>query len=127
MEKEKKQNKISEERKKKTTKVAEQTEKFCKDNNCPFHGRLKIRGRIFEGKITKKLHRRIVIEFERMIYIAKYERYAKSKTKLHARIPSCMENEINIGDIVLIQECRPLSKIVHFVVIKKIKSEQETK
>jgi ribosomal protein S17 len=27
---------------------------------------------------------------------------------------------------VLIRECRPLSKIIHFVVIKKIKSGEET-
>ena len=61
-----------------------------------------------------------MIEFERMIYIKKYERYAKSKTKVHARLPTCMEKEIKMGDLVKIQECRPLSKIIHFVVISKV-------
>jgi ribosomal protein S17 len=32
-----------------------------------------------------------------------------------------MEDDIEIGDYIKIQECRPLSKIIHFVVIGKIK------
>ena len=99
----------------------------CSDINCPFHGRLKTRGRVFEGMVKKKFPRRIVLEFERMIYIRKYERYLKSKTKLHARLSSCMENQIGVGDIIQIKECRPLSKIIHFVVIKKIKDKEEFK
>lgn len=97
----------------------------CNDEKCHIHGTLRARGRIFEGRVTRKFKNRLVIEFERMIYIKKYERYSKSKTKIHARLPSCMENEINLGDLIKIQECRPLSKIIHFVVIKKIKSAGE--
>ena len=69
-----------------------------------------------------KFPTRITIEFERMIYSKKFERYYRSKTKIHAHLPKCMENEIQLGDLIRIQECRPLSKIIHFVVIKKIKS-----
>ena len=100
---------------------------LCQDRDCPFHGKLKTRGRTFEGRVKKKFPRRVTIEFERMTYIRKYERYAKSKTKIHARLPDCLKDEINLGDIVLVKECRPLSKIIHFVVIKKIKSEKESK
>ncbi len=100
-------------------------ETVCQDKNCHIHGGLKTRGRIFKGKVIKKFHKRIVIEFERMIYVRKYERYTKSRTKIHARLPVCMEDEINIGDHVKIQECRPLSKIIHFAVIEKIKSSEE--
>jgi len=71
--------------------------------------------------VEKKFPRRVVIEFERMIYVRKYERYAKEKTRIHARLPDCMKEEVNVGDIIKVQECRPLSKIIHFVVIKKIK------
>lgn len=95
------------------------------DKDCPVHGDLKARGRIFEGKVIKKFPKRITIEFERMVSVRKYERYSKSKTKLHARLPSCMEKDINVGDLIKIQECRPLSKIIHFVVIEKIKSKEE--
>ena len=56
-------------------------ETLYEDKNCPIHGNLKVRGRIFEGIVIKKFHKRITIEFERMNYIRKYERYTKSKTK----------------------------------------------
>lgn len=98
----------------------------CKDRDCPFHGKLKARGRSFEGKVIKKYPRRVVIEFERMVYVKKYERYKKSKTKIHARISDCMDDKINIGNIILVQECRPLSKIIHFVVIRKIKENEHS-
>ncbi len=115
--------------KQKTERKAEETPELvvaeCKDKDCPVHGNLKTRGRTFEGKVIRKFHKRITIEFERMIYIKKYERYAKSRTKIHARLPVCMEKDIKVGDLVQIRECRPLSKIIHFVVFKKIKSGEE--
>jgi small subunit ribosomal protein S17 len=97
----------------------------CHDINCPFHGELSVRGRGFEGKVVRKFHKRIAIEFERTIYIKKYERYSKVGTRIHARLPTCMEKSINVGDFVRIQECRPLSKIIHFVVISKIHGEEK--
>jgi small subunit ribosomal protein S17 len=99
----------------------------CKDPKCNIHGNLKTHGRVFEGVVMRKLPTRIAIEFERMSYVKKYERYSKSKTRIHARLPLCMENEINVGDLIQVQECRPLSKIIHFVVIKKIKDISELK
>jgi len=99
----------------------------CDDIDCPTHGNLKVRGRFFEGIVTKKFSRRVVVEFERMIYIRKYERYAKSKTKIHARLSACIGQEIKVGDIVQVRECRPLSKIIHFAVIRKIKDKEERK
>ncbi|MEK6741676.1 MAG: 30S ribosomal protein S17 [Nanoarchaeota archaeon] len=116
---------------KKTQKAQEEkpktAEAVSQDRDCPFHGSLKTRGRAFEGMVTSKFNKRIAIEFERMVYVKKYERYSKSKTKIHARLPTCLEKEINIGDTVRVQECRPLSKIIHFVVVKKIKSKEEKK
>ncbi|MBU0894342.1 MAG: 30S ribosomal protein S17 [Nanoarchaeota archaeon] len=97
----------------------------CKNKDCHIHGNLKTRGKFFKGKIIKKFPKRIVIEFERMVYVKKYERYSKSKTKMHARLPDCMKDKINVGDYVRIQECRPLSKITHFVVVEKIKNKEE--
>jgi len=94
----------------------------CNDRDCPIHGRLKTHGRIFEGEVIKKFPRRVAIEFERMIKSRKFERYFKGKTKLHARLSVCMESQIQMGDYIKIKECRPLSKIIHFVVIQKIRS-----
>jgi len=97
----------------------------CKDKDCHIHGKLKTRGRTFEGNVIKKFQKRVVIEFGRTIYVGKYERYKKSKTKIHARLPRCMEDEIKIGDYVKVKECRPLSKLIHFVVIEKIRGGEE--
>jgi len=116
-----------EEEKKTKTRRSEIAEAGCKDPKCHVHGNLKIRGRTFEGRVIKKFHKRITIEFERMSYVRKYERYAKSKTKIHARLPECMEKNIEVGDFVRVQECRPLSKIVHAIVIGKVKGKGEGK
>jgi small subunit ribosomal protein S17 len=99
----------------------------CADKQCPVHGILSARGRVFEGKIIKKFPRRIAIEFERTLYLRKYERYMKKKTKLHARLPKCSEHDVSVGDYVQIQECRPLSKIIHFVYLKTIRKSGEEK
>jgi len=96
----------------------------CNDKFCPEHGKLSTRGRSFRGTVVKKFPKRISIEFERTIYIKKYERYSKRKTRLHARLPECMFKEIEVGDYVEIRECRPISKIVHFVTIKKISGKE---
>jgi len=93
----------------------------CNDKDCPTHGHLKARGRSFKGYVTKKLDRRVVIEFERIVKVRKFERYYMKKTKIHARLPDCLKDHINVGDYIEIKECRPLSKIIHCVVIKKLR------
>jgi len=113
-------NKIAE-----SSKINSESSASCKDTDCPFHGHLKARGRSFLGYVTKKLPKRVTLEFERVVSVRKYERYYKKKTKLHARLPDCLSNEINVGDYIEVKECRPLSKIINFVVIKKIKSAGE--
>ena len=91
------------------------------ERDCPIHGNLGVRGRTFQGRVTKKFDKRVVIEFDRMIKIRKYERYMKKRTKLHARLSDCMKSQINVGDLIKIQECRPLSKLIKFVVINRVK------
>jgi len=105
----------------KTEKIVAKVE--CKDRLCPVHGKdkLKMRGRTFEGAVVKKLSGRVTIQFERMLRLPKYERYEKRKTKIHARLPDCMQSEVDIGDLILIAETRPISKMIHFVVSKVIK------
>ena len=120
---EKKMKKQKEETKK--TKIAEAGKVECKDVDCPTHGKLKTRGRVFEGTVIRKFHKRVTIELERMIYVKKYERYARSRTKIHARLPLCMEEEINIGDLIKVKECRPLSKIIHFVTVGKVEEKKK--
>jgi len=110
----------------KQTKKAKETkteEVNCKDRLCPTHGKnpLKLRGKIFTGTVVKKLPGRATIEFERILKINKYERYEKRKTKLQARLPDCMSESVNVGDLIEIAETRPISKTIHTVVTKVIK------
>ena len=99
----------------------------CADKLCPFHGSdaVKLRGRTFEGEVIKKLPGRLKIQFERFLYDKKYERFEKRRTKINARLPDCLKNEIQLGDWIEIKECRPLSKIIHFIATKKIRSKTE--
>ncbi|MFA5992221.1 MAG: 30S ribosomal protein S17 [Candidatus Pacearchaeota archaeon] len=90
------------------------------DTNCP------TRGRKFEGYVIKKFENRVVIRFEKVKYIKKYERYVKTQSKMHARLPSEIKDQINMGDYIQIMECRPLSKILHFIVIKKIRNAEQS-
>jgi len=96
----------------------------CADIACPIHGNLKVRGRSFKGYVIRKFHKRIVVEFERVVYVRKYERYMKKKTRIHARLPPCQEDKVEVGDYVLVRECRPLSKLIHFVFLRKVKEEK---
>jgi len=83
------------------------------------------RGRKFEGYVIRKFEKRVTIEFERVKFVKKYERYAKTKTKIHARLPEEMKDQIQIGDYIQVMECRPLSKITHCIVVKKIRSKED--
>jgi len=87
--------------------------------------KISTRGRIFEGYVIKKFSDRVVLEFERTVYIPKYERFLKKKTRIHAKLPQNIH--VEEGDLVKARECRPLSKIIHFIVVKKIKSAEAEK
>ena len=78
------------------------------------------RGRSFEGIVVKKFPKRVVIEFERVLYAKKYERFYKRTTRIHSYLPS--DIRVELGDLIRVQECRPLSKLIHHVVIAKVKS-----
>jgi len=93
-------------------------EKKCIDKNCPNHGTIRTRGRSFVGKVlSSKMKRTVLIEFPRLTYIPKYERYEKKRTRLKAHNPDCIG--ATKGDVVKVMECRPLSKTKHFVIIEK--------
>jgi len=91
----------------------------CSSDKCPWHGSLKIRGRIFKGNVvsSKSLNTSIV-QWNYYQYVPKYERYERRKTRIAAHNPSCIS--ANSGDTVKIGECRPLSKSKSFVIFEKI-------
>ena len=92
----------------------------CNDKKCPFHGILKIHGRIFTGKITKvDLNKTATVEFTHLYSIPKYERYEKRITRIKAHNPSCIS--AGVGNEVIIAETKKISKTKNFVVVEVIK------
>ncbi|MFQ5940954.1 MAG: 30S ribosomal protein S17 [Nitrososphaerales archaeon] len=91
--------------------------KQCQDDRCPFHGVLGVRGRLFSGNVVShKAKNMIVVEREHPHLIKKYKRYERSRSRIHAYLPSCIDTKE--GDAVRVAECRPISKTVSFVVIE---------
>ncbi len=91
--------------------------KACADILCPFHGRLSVRGKLLSGiVVSAKAKNMIVVSREFPHQVAKYQRYERSRSRVHAYLPECID--VTEGDEITIAECRPLSKTVSFVVIE---------
>lgn len=88
------------------------------DKKCPFTGNVSIRGRILTGVVQKmKMQRTIVIRRDYLHYIRKYNRFEKRHRNMSVHLSPCFR-DVEIGDVVTIGECRPLSKTVRFNVLK---------
>jgi small subunit ribosomal protein S17 len=95
-----------------------------KDAKCPFTGGLKLRGKTFTGiVVSKDTHRTTKVEWSRRLFLKKYERFMISKTKVAAHNPEVIDAQI--GDVVIIAECRPLSKTKRFVIIQNLGHSKE--
>lgn len=91
----------------------------CESLNCLFHGNLKIRGKILNGKVVSlDPENTAIIERRYLKFVKKYERYERRKKKLSVHKPDCIK--LKKGDLVMVAECRPISKTKRHVVIKKI-------
>ncbi len=89
----------------------------CNDDNCPWHGNLKARGRMFNGVVkSDRMAKTVVVEWPRVVRINKFKRYMKKRTRVVAHNPDCIK--ARTGDKVIIMECRPLSKTKRFVVLE---------
>jgi len=90
----------------------------CTDNKCAIHGSVKVRGNVFTGVVVSaKPMNTVTIERYFTRKIAKYERFAKEKSKIYAHNPSCINAKEH--DIVVVGETRRLSKTKAFVVLEK--------
>lgn len=93
-------------------------QKTCNDENCPYHGKLRVRGMTLEGKLIKyKADRSGVVEREYIYYEPKYKRYERRKSRIHVHVPPCLD--VKEGDNVIIGETRPIAKSISFVVLGK--------
>ncbi len=80
------------------------------------------RGRILIGKVVKKdVSKTATVSVEHTHFIKKYERYEKRLSRIRVHNPE--EMNAQIGDMVRIQETRPISKTKNFMIIQIIKNE----
>ncbi|CAK1589442.1 unnamed protein product [Parnassius mnemosyne] len=97
------------------------------DKKCPFTGNVSIRGRILTGVVQKmKMQRTIVIRRDYLHYVRKYNRFEKRHRNMSVHLSPCFR-DVELGDIVTIGECRPLSKTVRFNVLKVSKGKGSKK
>lgn len=68
-----------------------------------------LRGRVVSDKMDKT----VVVEVERLAQHPKYKKYIRKRKKFYAHDE---RNESRVGDIVEIQESRPLSRLKRWVV-----------
>jgi small subunit ribosomal protein S17 len=76
-------------------------------------------GRVLSSKMNKS----ITVAIERQVAHPLYGKFIRRRSKLHAHDEN---NECREGDLVLIQECRPLSKTKSWRLVKVLeKAPQE--
>jgi small subunit ribosomal protein S17 len=87
------------------------------DSKDPFFGSVKLRGRVFVGKvISDRMQKTATVEWPGRKFNKKYERFELRRTKVKAHNPESVN--ARTGDIVKIAETRPLSKTKTFVIIE---------
>ena len=69
--------------------------------------------------LSNKMDKTITVLVERKVLHSLYKKYISRSTRLHAHDE---ENVCNIGDQVLIEECRPLSKSKSWRLVKVIET-----
>lgn len=95
----------------------------CNDKNCPVHGNIKVRGNVFTGTvISAKSPKTVTLEREIIKYVPKYERYKKTRSRISAHNPACINAKE--GDLVKAGETRKVSKTKSFVVIEKVQKDE---
>jgi len=91
--------------------VFKKPKKTCNDRNCPFHGDLPVRGRVFEGVVASaKMDKTVIVKRDYLHYVPKFKRYERRRSRIPAHNPPCINAKE--GDTVRIAECRPISKTV---------------
>lgn len=80
--------------------------------------------RTMTGKVvSNKMKDSIVVLVERRVKHPMYGKFIKRSTKVHAHDAG---NQSQIGDLVTIKECRPISKTKSWILLKvKEKAERE--
>jgi small subunit ribosomal protein S17 len=92
----------------------------CNDEKCFKHGNVKLRGGTLEGVVVSDKGRRtVIVERPLMKFVSKYERFARTHSKIAAHNPDCIGAKE--GDVVKIAECRKLSRTKAWSVVEILK------
>jgi small subunit ribosomal protein S17 len=74
--------------------------------------------RMVTGRVTSdKMNKTITVQVERKVKHALYGKYISRRAKLHAHDEN---NECQVGDLVEVAECRPLSRSKSWRLVKVI-------
>ena len=80
-------------------------------------------GRSVTGRVTSnKMHKTITVQVERRLQHPMYGKLLTRRSKLHAHDEN---NDCKEGDLVQIEECRPLSKTKTWRLVKIIERARE--
>lgn len=84
---------------------------------------IKAHGRTFTGTVIRaRMQNTATIEWTQWRYVPKFERYERRKTTVKAHNPP--DIDAKEGDVVVIQQCRPISKTKQFTITKKVGHER---
>ena len=101
----------------KTNAGTEAQKKECNDKHCPVHSGFGMHGRTFDGAVIKmNMQKTAIIEWPRFIYLTKFERYEKRRSRIKVHKPDCID--LKVGDNVTVMETRPISKTKNFVIVE---------
>ena len=66
--------------------------KSCGDERCPFHGNLKVRGKLLTGRAVSTAGKSfVVVQMEFLHKLPKYGRGERRRSRLSAHLPACIE------------------------------------
>ena len=71
--------------------------------------------RVLQGKVVSdKGDKTIVVRIDRRVMHPLYKKYIRKSNRIHAHDE---RNQFKVGDVVRIQECRPISKLKSWEVV----------
>ena len=72
--------------------------------------------------VSDKMNKTVVVQVERKVKHPLYGKYVKRFSKMYAHDEN---NQCHIGDLVLIKQCRPLSKTKRWALVEVLKQEAQ--
>jgi small subunit ribosomal protein S17 len=74
--------------------------------------------RTLQGRVVSdKMDKSVTVSIERFVKHPVYGKFVRKSTKLHAHDEN---NECQVGDIVVVEQCRPLSKTKSWRFVKLV-------